>query len=79
MEAIANDGNQACQSVSASKDKVVPFDLLHAELFYPTRMQKCQTTHLPYKCLEEVASTILAELHDPQKVSSTYLSCQLRK
>jgi hypothetical protein len=55
-------------------DKMIPFDLMRAELFYPTKMENRQTHQFCCRLTEEIASTILAELRDPRKATSQYLS-----
>ena len=61
------------------ENKVIPFDLLRAELFYPTRMENRQTHQFCCRLAEEIASTILAELRDPRKATSQYLSSCMGK
>ena len=54
--------------------KVLPFDQLKAEIFYPTCRENTKTTELVKLMASEVAETILNELHDPRKATSNYLT-----
>ena len=53
--------------------KVLPFDQLNAELFYPTKKEKMQTTTVKLMAVE-LAGCVLQELRDPKKATSNYLS-----
>ena len=52
--------------------KVIPFDLLWAELFCPTKNHNRQTATFCHRHAEEIATTMLIELRDPQKATATY-------
>ena len=54
--------------------KVLPFDILNAELFYPEREENKQTDDLVKKMAVEVANCLLTELRDPKKATSDYFS-----
>jgi hypothetical protein len=54
--------------------KVVPFDKVNCELFYPDREENKDTTCLVTKMAVEVAQCLLKELRDPKKATSDYLS-----
>jgi len=60
----------------AVDDKVIPFDHLPAELFYPTKIQNNQTVIFCCRLAEEIATTMLIELWDPQKATANYLHVQ---
>jgi hypothetical protein len=55
--------------------KVLPFDQLNAELFYPDRKENKATTETVTKMAVELANCFLKELRDPTKATSDYLSC----
>lgn len=59
---------------SMDGSKVIPFDILKAELFYPKREENQQTTTLLMKMSTEAATSILQELRDPKKATSDYLT-----
>jgi hypothetical protein len=59
----------------AKNDKVKPYQLLHDELFYPTRNDIQQTFHLTCQLTCEAATIFLVEFRDPSKATSDYLSC----
>jgi hypothetical protein len=62
-----------------NNDDWLPFDELHAELFFPSRNYVCQT-HSTACCLAYVAAaTFLIEFRDPKKTTSDYLSSISRK
>ena len=48
-------------------DKVIPFDLLRAELFYQTKNHNSQTATFCHRLVEEIATTMLIELRGPRK------------
>ena len=68
-----NLSNPISGSTNVDK-KAILFGLLRAELFYPARMENCQTHQFCCRLAEEVASTIFADLHDPKRATSNYLS-----
>ena len=57
-----------------NNSKVLPYDLLRAELFYPTREENIATQTVCTNMDVEVAQTMLVELRDPKKATSDYLS-----
>ena len=57
-----------------NNSKVLPYDLLRAELFYPTREENIATQTVCINMAVEVAQTMLLELRDPKKATSDYLS-----
>ena len=60
---------------SRNKDNAqLPFDLLRAELFYPECIENRQTRDISCRLAQEIAITILTELRDPSKATSSYLS-----
>lgn len=64
------------QTVAIDGSKVLPYDQLNAEMFYPVRPENQQTSDLVKKMAIEVADCILKELCDPKKALSDYLSCK---
>ena len=54
--------------------RVLPFDKLKAELFYPERTENIATNALANKMDVEMASCLLTELWYPKKALSDYLS-----
>ena len=54
--------------------RVLLFDKLKAELFYPERTENIATKALATKMAVEMASCLLTELRDPNKATSYYLS-----
>ena len=54
--------------------KVLPFNKLHTELFYPDINENTQTTELVNEIAVKVALTLLNALCDPKKATSDYLS-----
>ena len=56
------------------KSRVLPFDKLNCELFYPTRKENKQTKSLVQKMAKEVGECLLKELRDPEKATSDYLT-----
>jgi len=56
--------------------KVLPYDQLNAELFYPDREENKATTTLVEKMAVELAVCMLQELRDPKKATSDYLSSE---
>jgi hypothetical protein len=62
------------QTPAVDGSKVLPFDKLNAEIFYPTRRENTKTTEMVNLMASEVAETILNELHDPRKATSNYLT-----
>ena len=55
--------------------KVLPFDTLNAELFYPDRKENKATTSTVTKMAVELASCLREEFRDTKKATSDYLSC----
>ena len=55
-------------------DKVLPYDILIAELFYPVRNENRQTHNLSIRLGELIADTMLIELRDKSKNTWEYLS-----
>ena len=53
---------------------MIPIDVLRAELFYPARDENKETTDMVKRMAAEVSDCIIAELQDPTKVTSNYLS-----
>ena len=53
---------------------MIPFDMLKAELFYPTRKENVATTSTVQKMAVEMAECFLKELRDPKKATSDYLT-----
>ena len=64
------------QTIALDGSKVLPFDQLNAEMFYPQRPENQQTTDLVKEMASEVAECIMKELCDPKKALSDYLSCK---
>ena len=54
--------------------KVLPFDRLKAELFYPEREENIATTNTVPKMAVEIADCLIAELTDPKKATHMYLT-----
>jgi hypothetical protein len=55
-------------------NKWLPYDELHAELFFPTRNYVRQTHSIACHLAEVAAATFLIEFRDPKKATSDYLS-----
>ena len=64
-----------CSSV-ALEDKVIPFDLLQAELFYSAKNHNHQTATFCHRLVDEIATTMLIELRDPHKATATSYQVQ---
>jgi hypothetical protein len=62
------------QTPAVDGSKVLPFDRLNAELFYPTREENIATNEMVKVMACEVAECMLDELRDPKKATSDYLS-----
>lgn len=62
------------QSERLDGSKVLSFDLLNAELFYPERDENKATTALVEAMAREVAECMLTELRDTSKATSDYVS-----
>jgi hypothetical protein len=62
------------QTPALDGSKVLPFDKLNAELFYPDRKENKATNELLKSMAVEVAECMLQELRDPAKATSDYLS-----
>ena len=56
--------------------KVLPYDRVNAELFYPSRKENKDTTPLVVKMAVEVAKCLLKELRDPNKAISDSLTSE---
>ena len=62
------------QTHSLDESSVLPFDLLKAELFYPSRKENVATNETVQKMAVEMATCFLIELRDPKKATSDYLT-----
>ena len=62
------------QTPALDGSKVLPFDQLNAELFYPDRDENKDTTDTATGMAVELAKCMLEELRDPHKATSDYLS-----
>ena len=60
-------------------DKIIPLNLLRAVIFYPTKNQNHQTVTFSHRHFEEIATTMLIELRDPQNATATHLSSVMGK
>ena len=49
------------------ESKLLPFDKLKAELFYPSRVENQDTSPHVINMAVELANCLLAKLHDPKK------------
>ena len=58
------------------KTKVVPFDKVKCEPFYPDRKENQDTTCLVNTMAVEVAQCLLKESRDPKKATSDYLTSE---
>ena len=56
------------------EDRVVPYDLIRCECFYPERIEIVQTGKICETLAVEAAATFLAEFCNKSKATSTYLS-----
>ena len=54
--------------------KVLPYDNLKAELFYPKRDENIATTETVHKLAVEVALCLVEELRDPTKATHDFLT-----
>ena len=54
------------------ESRVLPYDKINAELFYPDRVENKQTTHWVHKMAVEVAQCLIQELRNPKKATSDY-------
>ena len=54
--------------------RLLPFDKLKTELFYPERTDNITNTALATNMAVEMASCLMTELRDPKKEKSDYLS-----
>ena len=59
--------------------KVLPFDTLKSEFFYPSRVENQDTSPRVIKMVAQLAHCLLAKLFDPKKAASNYLSSAERK
>ena len=57
------------QTPAVDGSKVLPFDRLNAELFYPTREENVATNEMVKVMACEVAECMLDELRDPKKAN----------
>ena len=64
------------KTLAVDGSKVLPFNVLNAELLYPERQENKDTTKWVHKMAVEVATCILKELRDPKKASADYLSSE---
>ena len=64
------------QTVAVDGSRVLPYDQLNTEMFYPVRPENQHTTHLVKEMACEVGECILKELCDPKKALSDYISCK---
>ena len=55
------------QTPALDGSKVLPFDQLNAELFYPTRKESIDTNEIVKVMASEVGECLLEELSDPKK------------
>ena len=62
------------QTPAIDGSKVLPYDQLNAELFYPQRKENAETTDTVILMASEVAEVIVKELRDPKKATSNYLT-----
>ena len=62
---------EGCQP---ENDKVLPYDELQAELFYPTWVDICQTKDIAHHLAKKAALTFLIDFCDTSKAALTYLS-----
>ena len=62
------------QTPAMDGHKVLPFDTLNVELFYPQREENKDTTKLVHDMAVEVAKCLLQEFYNPKKATSDYLS-----
>jgi hypothetical protein len=58
-------------------DHVLAIDEAMAELFWPQRMENCQTTEFCWELSVGVATTLLTELTDPKKATHNYIHDRL--
>ena len=63
------------QTPAVDGSKVLPFDQLNAELFYPDQKENKATTDTAKKMAVELSNCLLQELKDPTKATSDYLTC----
>ena len=56
------------------RSRLLPFNKLKAELFYPERTENIDTKALATNMAVEMDSFIFTELRDPKKATSDYLS-----
>lgn len=63
------------QTTTMDGSKVLPFDQLNAELFYPDRKENIETTDTVLSMAVEMAKCMIEELENPTKATSDYLSC----
>ena len=53
--------------------KILPFDLLRAELFYPTSAANIQSTDMTCKIAGEIAEAMASDMQDKRKATSLYI------
>ena len=61
-------------SSRSEEDKVLPYDLLRAELFYPTRVDVRQTVDVACQLGEIAAEIFVTEFRDKRKATCKYLT-----
>ena len=59
--------------------KVLPFDKLKAELFYPSHLENQDTSTHVINIAVELANCLLSEIRDPKKATPNYLRSAERK
>ena len=67
------------QTETMDESKVLTFDTLKPELFYPSRVENQDTSPHVIKMAVELEKFFLVELRDPKKAISNYLSSAERK
>ena len=66
--------NRSVGGTNSEDGRVLPYDELRAELFYPARADIRQTNIIACRLAEDAASTFLMEFRDTSKATSAYLS-----
>ena len=66
--------NQSNLVYDYNNSKILPYNLLQAELFSPSREENKDTKIVCVSIVVELAQIILVELRDPKKATSGYLS-----
>lgn len=62
------------QTNTIDGSKVLPYDQLNVELFYPIKIANKEATKTVEVMAIEIAECMLQELCDPKKVTSDYLT-----